>query len=148
MGYSKLRMVWIDMKRRCDNPNRIAYKDYGGRGIKVCEEWDNDYMLFKEWALNNGYSEKLLLDRINNDGNYEPSNCKFVNRFESELNKRKNGLNNIRFYRNKHEVSMRRYGVYFYVGIYNNIYDAITARNEFINKIDTLKLNILKGHEP
>jgi len=134
-------MVWNDMKRRCDNPNRIAYKDYGGRGIKVCAEW-YDYKVFKLWALNNYYSETLLLDRIDNDGNYEPLNCRFTTRFESELNKRKGGLNNIRFHKNKYEVSMKRYGVCFHVGTYPDIYTAIGKRNEFELKIETFLYNI------
>jgi hypothetical protein len=142
MGCCKLRMVWNDMKRRCDNPNRAAYKAYGGRGIKVCKEWYN-YESFKSWAVNNGYLESLLLDRINNDGNYDPNNCQFVTRFESELNKRKNKFNNIRQKKGFFEISMRRYGVYFFVGTSSDIFEAVAKRDNFEEKIETLRRNIL-----
>jgi hypothetical protein len=143
MGCSKLRMVWMDMKRRCNSPKRVAYKDYGGRGIKVCVAW-YEYEIFKKWALNNGYSETLLLDRINNDGDYEPKNCQFVTRFESELNKRNDGFNGIRFRKNRYEVAVRRYGVYFHLGTFRDIYEAVGKRDEFELKINTLKKNILQ----
>ena len=68
--------IWAGMKRRCYNPKTIHYKDYGGRGIQVCTEW-HDYSNFKEWAINNGYEDgkRLSIERINVNGNYEPSNC-------------------------------------------------------------------------
>lgn len=66
------------IKERCYNPNSKAYKRYGARGIKMCEEWLNDYMAFENWAFSNGFQEGLAIDRIDNDGNYEPNNCRFV----------------------------------------------------------------------
>lgn len=90
-GYSadcpKLYLVWETMRNRCENPNRKKYKDYGARGIRVCEEWQ-DAGKFCEWALNNGYKEGLQLDRINNDGNYEPLNCRWVTPKENSRNRR------------------------------------------------------------
>ncbi len=75
------------MRQRCQNPNHHAYSRYGGRGIKVCDEWQN-YENFKKWATENGFSEELTLERIDVDGNYEPSNCKWVTRKEQAWNKR------------------------------------------------------------
>ena len=75
------------MKDRCYNPNDSHYKTYGGRGIKICDEWLNNYMAFENWALNNGYQEGLTIDRINNDGNYEPSNCRFITFSENSKKK-------------------------------------------------------------
>lgn len=72
----KLHSVWADMKRRCKNPSRENYPHYGGRGITVCPEWE-DFNNFYEWAIANGYSQGLSLDRIDNNGNYEPANCKW-----------------------------------------------------------------------
>ena len=83
--------IWALMKYRCLNPNRKEYKDYGGRGITVCQEW-LDSKSFIEWALANGYSDDLTLDRIDNDGNYCPGNCRWVSRKEQSYNKRNNRL--------------------------------------------------------
>ena len=66
------------MKGRCDNPKNKNYHRYGGRGIKVCEEWSRDFMSFKEWVYANGYQQGLAIDRINVDKGYEPSNCRLV----------------------------------------------------------------------
>ena len=69
---------WTGMKNRCYNKNEPTFYRYGGRGITVCDEWKNDFMSFYNWAIANGYKDDLTLDRINNDGNYEPSNCRWV----------------------------------------------------------------------
>lgn len=80
--------VWQGIRDRCTNPKNKQYKNYGGRGISVCEEWMNSSDAFIEWAIQNGYEEGLQLGRININGNYEPSNCKFVTQLENARNKR------------------------------------------------------------
>lgn len=75
--YTRLYKTWMDMKTRCNNPKNKRYMRYGGRGIKICEEW-LDFTVFKEWALANQYDDTLTIDRVDNDGNYEPSNCEWV----------------------------------------------------------------------
>lgn len=75
------------MRRRCNNPNTHGYKYYGGRGIKVCEVWNNSFTSFFEWAINNGYADNLTIDRINVDGNYEPTNCRWITIQEQQKNK-------------------------------------------------------------
>lgn len=80
--------VWESMKSRCNNPNRPKYKDYGARGIKVCDEWNYSAENFCVWALENGYCEGLQLDRIDNNGNYEPNNCRWVTPKENSRNRR------------------------------------------------------------
>lgn len=79
-GKSKTRLyrIWKDMKRRVTNPNRDNFKYYGGRGIDICDEWFNDFEPFYDWAVANGYSDNLEIDRIDNDGDYEPGNCHWV----------------------------------------------------------------------
>ncbi len=74
----RLYQVWQDLKQRCYNPNNKYYYRYGGRGITVCEEWQTDYEPFYTWAIKNGYKRGLQIDRIDRDGNYEPSNCRWV----------------------------------------------------------------------
>jgi|SRR3972149_249741 len=92
---TKLYAVWRNMKQRCSNPNATQYEDYGGRGITICPEWTNDYITFRDWALNNGYAENLEINRINNDGNYEPSNCDFKTLKENTRHRRNQKVKNI-----------------------------------------------------
>jgi len=80
---SRLYKIWRNMKTRCNNPNNTAYKRYGGRGIEICLEWKSNYIAFKAWALKNGYNENLTIDRIENNGNYEPSNCRWLPKSEN-----------------------------------------------------------------
>lgn len=87
-----LYMVWCTIKQRCLNPNNKQYSYYGGRGITICDEWVNDYSAFREWSTNNGYQKGLQIDRIDNDGNYEPSNCRWVDRKTQSNNKSSNIL--------------------------------------------------------
>lgn len=86
----RLYRIWANMKNRCLNKNVNCFPYYGGRGIAICDEWlqfDN----FMKWSLSNGYDEKLTLDRINNNGNYEPLNCRWVTMKEQCQNRRKRG---------------------------------------------------------
>ena len=75
---TRIYQIWADMKDRCNNRNNKAFKNYGGRGIKVCEEWEKDFMTFYTWAMDNGYKDTLTIDRINVNKNYEASNCRWV----------------------------------------------------------------------
>lgn len=92
-GYgSRLYAIWNSMRQRCNNANHAAYKNYGGRGIRICPEWD-DYAIFREWSYTAGYDENAprglcTLDRIDVDGNYTPDNCRWISMKEQSNNKR------------------------------------------------------------
>jgi hypothetical protein len=87
MTGKRLYRVWQSMKARCENPNNYAYRNYGARGIRVCDEWQT-YEPFQNWALANGYSEHLTIERNDPNGNYEPNNCRFITLSEQTRNKR------------------------------------------------------------
>ena len=92
MRRTRIYRTYCHMKGRCLNPTDPKYKDYGGRGIKICEEWlgENGFINFYNWAMANGYNDSLTIDRIEVDGNYEPSNCRWADLAIQANNKRRN----------------------------------------------------------
>lgn len=99
----RLYEVWKNMKRRCIDPSNKRYAHYGAKGVTVCKEWKNDYITFRKWAYANGYEPNLTIDRINNDGNYEPSNCRWATSKEQENNMSRNRL--LEYKGNTHTMS-------------------------------------------
>jgi hypothetical protein len=91
---TKLYNAWISMNQRCNNPRNPNYKNYGGRGIFICEEW-LDFEIFKNWSLENGYSEILSIDRINNNSGYNPKNCRWTDRKTQNNNTRRTILTEV-----------------------------------------------------
>ena len=92
---TRLYTIWTHMRYRCNDPKEINYCNYGAKGIRVCSEWDNldnGFENFYNWAMENGYSDTLTLDREDPYGNYEPTNCRWVNYFVQENNRTNNHL--------------------------------------------------------
>lgn len=89
MKHTRLYNIWCGMHNRCQNPNNMDYSNYGGRGISFCNEW-KDFLPFYDWAISNGYTDKLTLDRIDTNANYCPENCRWVDRIVQGNNKRNN----------------------------------------------------------
>lgn len=102
-GYKGDRIygIWKKMRERCYSSTNQAYPYYGGRGIKICDEWNNP-ITFVEWALSNGYKDDLTIDRINNNGNYEPCNCRWTTMVVQSNNRR----DNVRYFFNGAEMTI------------------------------------------
>lgn len=105
-GYSdkeRLYVIWLRMNQRCNSPTDNRYKYYGGRGISVCKDWSFDYALFREWAMVAGYADHLTLDRIDNNGNYCPENCRWVDKKTQANNRSTNRI--IKYQGERHTLS-------------------------------------------
>ena len=89
---TRLYRIWANIKVRCYNPKKDNYSYYGKEGIAMCQEWLNNFENFYKWSIENGYQSNLTIDRINNQGNYEPSNCRWVTAKQQQNNKNNNHL--------------------------------------------------------
>lgn len=90
MKHTRIYGIWCGIKRRCYSQNSKSFSHYGGKGVIVCEEWKNNFLNFYNWSMENGYNDNLTIDRINNKGNYEPSNCRWITHGEQQRNRSNN----------------------------------------------------------
>lgn len=102
LGETRIHRVWRGMRSRCSNPNDPGYRYYGGKGVSVCKERGN-FMAFYEWSIENGYTDKLSIDRIDSNGDYSPSNCRWVSMKVQQNNRGNNHV--IEFKGEKHTMS-------------------------------------------
>ncbi|AUR87178.1 HNH endonuclease [Vibrio phage 1.097.O._10N.286.49.B3] len=136
---SRLYNIWRMMKNRCSNSNVDAFPDYGGKGIRVCSEWQK-YSVFQEWSLSNGYASTLSIDRKNSALDYSPSNCRWVSYSEQCINRKKfknntSGFTGVTFHAklNKWRSVINYDKKRINIGCYDTPEDAAQARNDYID---------------
>lgn len=157
IAHTRIYTIWRSMVRRCCDThnfdmNSHEYRNYYSRGITICDEWKNDCITFYNWAIANGYSNTLEIDRINNDGNYEPSNCRWVTKSENMQNKGMSKKNTSGYMGVSFSKDRKRYRAYskinnktIYLGSFKEINDAALAYNNFVVKNKKIyTLNIIK----
>jgi hypothetical protein len=139
-GLTKTRLyrIWSHIKERCYNPNHDAYKNYGGRGIKMCSEWLSDFVNFYNWAIINGYADNLTIDRINNNSDYNPKNCHWVNRTYQNRNRR----NTIKFTYENESKTLQEWAEIKNIK-YHTLYQRVYKLNWTIEKAITENLQYI-----
>ncbi len=136
----RLYEVWVGMNQRCYNPKREMYIHYGGRGITVCKEWRDDFLPFFQWSLKNGYRDSLSIDRINNDGNYSPLNCRFASASTQARNTQKirstntTGFRGASVLRGKFQASIGINNKKIYLGVFDYPWTAGLAYDSYVIK--------------
>jgi len=140
---TRLHRIWSCMKHRCTNPKDVAYKYYGGKGISVCKEWSTDFSVFQQWALKNGYTANLSIDRIDNNKGYSPDNCRWSTTIEQALNK---GNTKRYWYKGKH-LTLKELSTKFNVK-YDTLKRRIEARWSVTEAVETPAIPLKRLSKP
>lgn len=138
---NRLYNIWAGMNYRCTHPKASHWQDYGGKGIRVCDEWKNNFQAFAEWAIAHGYAQNLEIDRIDNDGNYCPENCRWIDHKDNSRNRgvkrlNKSGVTGVVWRKARSgdggawRASIMVDGKNISLGTYANFDDAVAARKE------------------
>lgn len=147
---SPLYQVWSNMKSRCSDPNAKYYPDYGGRGISVCQAWQDSFESFHEWADTNGYAPGLTLDRRDNDKDYGPSNCRWAARTAQQRNRRSQKGSTSRYIgvsfiqrSQRWMAGLKLNGKSINVGLFHTELEAAKARDQYIidNNLEDFTMN-------
>ena len=136
---NKLYVCWVNMKQRCLNKNHRDFYQYGGRGITVCDEW-LAYKPFAEWALSNGYSDELTLDRVDNNAGYCPQNCRWVTMQQQCTNRRKprtntSGYLGVTTRGTKYVAELVRNGKHIFLGYYDDPKEASIVHDRYVKEV-------------
>ncbi len=151
LSYTKLYRIFATLKDRVLNPKNKQYNDYGGRGITICDEWKNDFKSFYDWSILNGYEENkgLSIDRIDNDENYCPENCRWTTPTIQSRNQRiyknnKSGFKGVCYHKknNKYVASIKD-GKQIHIGYFSTVVEGAIAYNNYIieNNLEGFILN-------
>ena len=134
ISYSRIYKIWISMRKRCVNPKE---EHYCNKGVKVCQEWLSSFDNFYHWSIKNGYNDKLSIDRIDNNGNYEPLNCRWVDRVTQNRNKgiqknNKTGCSGVYLYKkpNTYRATISVDKKKISLGLFKTLKEAIDARKK------------------
>jgi len=147
---SRLYRIWANMVQRCTNKNNNGYKNYGGRGISISEEWRNSYKVFQEWSLENGYKENLSIDRVDNNSNYSIGNCRWATRRTQNRNTRKlradnkSGYRGVNLHKNRWQSRISIDGKRITIGAFSTKEEAAFAYDNYVisNKLEHTINNI------
>jgi len=140
MSYTRIHKIWIGINKRISNPKDSAFKMYGGRGIQICSEWKDDFTKFHNWAVENGYDDMLSIDRIDVNGDYEPSNCRWAAKNIQARNTRRIMSTNTSGYRGaswhskkkKWQSQIAINGKIKYLGTFSTAIEAAMAYDRYI----------------